>query len=122
MPEDFSTPPPPPPASAAPPYASSSAFAQPYGSPYPSYGRPPGQRHSGRFWFAIIGGSVAVVALFISLMVWSAVRGLNGDDSATIDGFGSSRIGVIDIDGVITNADKLDAQIRKRSEERRVGK
>ena len=113
MPEDFSTPPPPPPPSAAPPYASPGAFAQPYGSPYPPYGRPPGRRRSGWFWFAVIGGSVAVVALFLSLMVWSAVRGLNGDDSASIDGFGGSKIGVIDIDGVITDADKLDAQIRK---------
>src|ERR1017187_3513327 len=113
MPEDFSTPPPPPPASTAPPYASPSAFAQPYGSPYPSYGRPPGQRHSGGFWFAIIGGSVAVVALFISLMVWPAGRGLSGDESASIDGFGSSRIGVIDIDGVILNADKADTDLRK---------
>jgi protease-4 len=41
------------------------------------------------------------------------VHSLNGDESATIDGFGSSRIGVIDVDGVITDADKLDAQIRK---------
>ena len=113
MPEDYPTPPPPPPATAAPPYTSPGAYAQPYGSPYPPYGRPPGPRSSGWFWFGVIGGSFAVVALFVGLVVWSAVRGLNGDDSATIDGFGGSRIGVIDIDGVITDADKLDAQIRK---------
>jgi protease-4 len=113
MPEDYSTPPPPPPASAATPYTSPGAYAQPYGSPYPPYGRPPGPRRSGWFWFGVIGGSFAVVALLVGLIVWSAVRSLNGDDSATIDGFGGSRIGVIDIDGVITDADKLDAQIRK---------
>jgi protease-4 len=130
MPEDLpTTPPPPPPPPAAPPYAPPYGYAQPYGrpyaqaypqpgpygspSPYPSYGQPPRQRRSGWFWFAVIGGSFAAVALLISLLVWSTVRNLSGDDSAAIDGFGGSKIGVIDIDGVITDADKLNTQIRK---------
>ncbi len=118
MPEDFPTPPPPPPpppVAAAPPYA----YAPPYGvpylqpSPYPAYGLPPRQRRSGWVWVAVIGGSFAVIALLITAMIWSTVRTLNGDSAAAIDGFGGSKIGVIDIDGVILDADKVNTQIRK---------
>jgi protease-4 len=41
------------------------------------------------------------------------VRSLSGDSSASIDGFGGSKIGVIDIDGVILDADKIDTQLRR---------
>jgi protease-4 len=111
MPEDLPTPPPPPP---APPYTA--PYAQiPYAqrSPYPSYGMPPRNRRSAWFWIAVIGGSLALIALLITAMVWSTVRSLNGD-SASIDGFGGgSKIGVIDIDGVILDADKINTQVRK---------
>jgi protease-4 len=50
-------------------------------------------------------------------MVWSTVRSLSGDSSASIDGFGGSKIGVIDIDGVILDADKIDTQLRKFGDE-----
>jgi len=121
MPEDFVTPPPPPPPSApaqAPPYAAPYAapYATPYGSPspYPVYGRPPGPRRSAWFWIAVIGGSFAVVALLFGVMIWAAVRSVNGDSTTAGDAFGGgSKIGVIDVDGVITDADKLNAQIRK---------
>src|SRR6185437_9281537 len=108
MPEDQPTspPPPPPPASAppppqqayAPPYPPQYPYAQP--APYPVYALPPRQRRSPWFWVAIIGGSFAAVALLITAMVWSTVRSLSGD-SAGLDGFGGSRIAVIDLDGVI---------------------
>jgi protease-4 len=45
-------------------------------------------------------------------MVWSTVHSLTGD-SDTIDGFGGSKIGVIDITGVILDADTIDTQLRK---------
>jgi protease-4 len=118
MPEDLPTPPPPPPAATAaepPP----SSFARPYGnpyaqpSPYPVYGRPPRPRRSAWFWVAVIGGSFAVVALLITTMVWSIARSLNGDESSSLDGLGGSKIGVIDIDGVILDADTVNTQIRK---------
>ncbi len=120
MPEDLpTTPPPPPPQPAAttpPAYAYGQPYAPPYAqaapSPYPSYGQPPRPRRSGWFWFAVIGGSFAVIALLITALVWSTVKSLSGD-SASIDGFGGSRIGVIDIDGVILDADKVNNQIRK---------
>ena len=122
MPEDFPTMPPPPPprppAPATPPYAAP-PYGQPYGSPYaqaspyPAY-LPPRPRRSPWFWVAVIGGSFAVIALLITAMVWSTVRNLSGDSSASLDGFGvGSKIGVIDISGVILDADKVDTQIRK---------
>ncbi|HEV2645729.1 MAG TPA: signal peptide peptidase SppA [Acidobacteriaceae bacterium] len=107
MPEDqhFAPPPPPPPAAAPHPYA------QP--SPYPAYSLPPRKPRSPWFWVAIIGGSFAVVALLITGMVWSVVHTLNGDSNAGLDGFGGSKIGVIDLDGVILDADKVNTQLRK---------
>ena len=113
MPEDLpTTPPPPPPAPHAPPYgyAQQPLYGQPV--PYPTYGMPPRQRRSAWFWVAVIGGSFALVALLITAMIWSTVRSINGD-SASIDGFGGSRIGVIDLDGVILDADKVNTQLRK---------
>jgi protease IV len=124
MPEDLPTtppPPPPPPAAAAPspyayappytPYGQSAPYAQP--SPYPTYAMPTRPRRSPWFWVAVFGGSFAVIVLLITAMIWSTVRSLNGDSSASIDGFGGSKIGVIDIDGVILDADKVNTQIRK---------
>lgn len=49
-------------------------------------------------------------------MVWSVVKNLNGDTSS-IDGFGGSKIGVIDLNGVILDADKVDEQIRKMGDD-----
>jgi protease IV len=120
MPEDLPTPPPPPPAPAAtappytPPYASTPAYGQ-YAppSPYPAYGAPPRKRRSGWFWFAIIGGSFAVIVLLITAMVWSITRSITGESADTFDGLGGSKIGVIDIDGVILDADKVDNDLRK---------
>jgi len=46
-------------------------------------------------------------------MIWSTVHSLTGDSEA-IDGFGGgSKIGVIEINGVILDADTVDTQIRK---------
>jgi protease-4 len=117
MPEDFPTTPPPPPAAppTPPPYAYAPPYTPPYAqaSPYPVYGQPPRPRRSAWFWVSIIGGSVAVIALLFTAMIWSIVKSINGE-STTIDGIsGGSKIGVIDIDGVILDADKVDSQIRK---------
>ncbi len=112
MPEDLPIPPPPPPASPqTPPYPYGNPYASP--SPYPAYGRPPRPRRSAWFWVAVIGGSFAVIVLLITAMVWSTIKSITGDDSATIDGLGGSKIGVIDIDGVILDADTVNTQIRK---------
>jgi protease IV len=123
MPEDFVPPPPPPPPSGPPygqsqpyPYPPAYAQAPPYppGPPYPPYDRPPRPRRSAWFWIAIVGGGFAVIALLFTVMVWSTVKSLSGDSSTTLDGMGSgSKIGVIDISGIILDADKVDTQIRK---------
>ena len=127
MPEENPTPPPLPPTADTPPVAAAStppsappyAYAPPYGSPYaqpspyPAYPQPPRRRHSAWFWIAILGGSFAVIALLLTGLVWSIVRSVNGDSSASIDGLGGSKIGVIDITGIILDADKIDTQIRK---------
>lgn len=126
MPEDIPTPPlqspaPPnsaPPAAAAPPatppYAYAPPYSYPYGqaSPYAAYPQPARRRHSAWFWVAIFGGAFAAIVLLLTFMVWSIVKSVSGD-SASIDGLGGSRIGVIDLDGTILDADKIDTQIRK---------
>jgi protease IV len=122
MPEDFPPPPPPPPAAAsAPPRAYGppppSAYGQPYGSPYPAYGLPPRPRRSAWFWVAVIGIPISVIALAITFMVWSIAKSINGDTTATLDGLGGSKIGVIDLNGVILDADTIDAQIRKMGDD-----
>ena len=106
MPDEFSTPPPPPPP--PPPYA-----PPVYGAPYAGFALPPRKPRSPWFYVTVIGGSFALVALLITAMIWSTVRALNGQTEA-IDGFGSgSKIGVIDISGVIMDADKVDTDLRR---------
>ena len=97
-----------------PPYAYGPPPAYAQASPYAAYPQPPRRRHSAWFWIAIIGGSLAGVVLLLTLMIWGIVKSVSGDSSASIDGFASgSKIGVIDIDGAILDADKIDTQIRK---------
>ena len=123
MPEEFvpppspSTPPPhpgpsyPPPSAAPyPPYAPQGFFRPPYygASPVPPKSRSPW------FWISTIGGSLLGIALIFSFFVWLAMR------SATRDGasaFSTSNIAVIDLDGVITDADKVDTQLRQFGED-----
>jgi protease-4 len=127
MPEDFpTTPPPPPPTAAAPsaapsapPYTAPYAYAPPYSAQYvppagyPAYGAPPRPRRSGWFWVAVVGGSFAVIVLLITAMVWSIAKSITGESTDSFDGFSGSRIGVIDIDGVILDADKVNTDLRK---------
>jgi protease-4 len=87
-------------------------------SSYPAYGQPPRPRRSPWFWISIIGGSFAVIALLITFMVWSITRSVTGDTSAGMDGFKvGSKIGVVDLDGVIIDADKVNTQIRKLADD-----
>ena len=108
------TPPPPP----APRYASPYAYSAPAAVPYPTYQPPARPRRSGWFWVAVIGGSFAAVALLITFMVWSITRSITGENTAGIDGFKvGSKIGVVDISGVILDADKVNTQIRKLADD-----
>ena len=110
-----SPPPPPPAARYTPPYA----YAPPVAAPYAVYGQPPRPRRSAWFWVAIFGGAFAVIALLITGMVWSISKNFSGDNSAGIDGFGS-KIGVVDLDGVILDADQVNTQIRKLADDSNV--
>ncbi len=118
MPEEFVQPPPPhtpQPAPAAypppPAYASPHAYAPP---PYNyAYGAPLAapRRRSPWFYVAVIGGSFAAVGLLFWLFFWAAMRSVNNQDSSAA--FATSSIAVIDVDGVILDAEKVDDQLRK---------
>ena len=127
MTEDFSpqTPPPPPPP--VPNSPGPAGYAVPYGappSPYPPnpyaatpyasaspYGYQPPPRRSPWFYISIIGGSIAAVFLLITLMAWVTIRTATGS-SASLN-LGINKIAVMDIDGVILDAEKVDSQLRK---------
>ena len=110
MPEDFVPPPPP---QAAPPYT-----APPF--PTPTYGYappigyapllPPPKRRSPWFYGGWIGGTIGGLSLIVSLVAWIATRSMNGSSGSA---FSTSQIGVIDISGVILDADKVDNEIRR---------
>lgn len=83
-------------------------FAQPaYGT---GFGYPPRPPRSAWFWPAIILGIVLVIGLLAWAIVYSALR---TSDDTTGTAFTSDRIAVIDLSGVIVDADKIDTQLRK---------
>ena len=87
------------------------AYAQPYASPYATPGfYPPSKSRSAWFWPVIILGSIFILGLIFFALVYTAIH--SSDDSST-SGFSSSRIAVIDVTGVIVDADKIDTQLRK---------
>jgi protease-4 len=101
---DDQNPTPPPPAPSQPAYRAP--------APYAGYAYQPPRRHSPWFWIAIIGGGCVLVIGLLSALVWSVSRtisaaGLGDDDTPA---FGQS-IAVVDIDGVILDADKVDKEI-----------
>ena len=105
---DDQIPPPPPPA--RPFGAPQQAFVQP---PFPGYmafpGYPPRKPRSAWFWPLIILGIIAILAFFLWAMLYTV---LHSSDSSSV-AFGTDSIAVIDIDGVILDADKVDTQLRK---------
>ncbi len=101
-PHQIPTPPPP---SSRPFYPPQTAYP---GYPPPYRTSPP---RSGWFWAAIIVACLSIVACVFGGLLWSALRTV-ADDTVT-SGSGSDRIAVIDIDGAILDADKIDSQLRK---------
>ena len=118
MPESQPSAPPPPaahttsgPATGYQPPRPAYAYAQPYASPYATPGiYPPAKPRSAWFWPVIILGTVFILTLAFSTLVYSAIH---SSDDAYTSGFSSSRIAVIDVTGVIVDADKIDSQLRK---------
>ena len=115
MPDDF-IPPPPPPAPHAPPPFAAAPFAQPAYPPYPAFaaGSLP-RRRSAWFYIAAIGGSVAAIFLVLWLFIWAMMRSTGGNSASS--GFNASQIGVIDVSGVILDAEKIDSQLRSFGED-----
>jgi protease-4 len=95
MPDEFVAAPPPPPVV----------------PPYPAYGYVPQPHRSAWFWVISIGGTAAVLALVFAAMVGGLVHELSGDSTSSLGS--GSKIGVIELTGVITDADKVDTQLRK---------
>ena len=104
--------PPPPPESHAP---NTTPFgyrppAYPAGFPQP-YAYPPRKPRAAWFWPVIILG----IVLIFGLCIWGAVYSVfHSSDETTSGGFSTGdRIAVIDISGVIIDADKINTQLRK---------
>lgn len=89
-----------------PPYAGQypPAYAAPYGIP----ARP---RRSAWFYISIITASIVVFGIVLWAVGRSVGKSLNGD--VTVTGSSSDQIGVIEVSGVILDAEKIDSQLRK---------
>jgi protease-4 len=101
---------PPPPPHAAPPvyaYPPNPFPPNPYANAYVA--RP---RRGAGFWLAIIAGTCACFGLLIWGTVYSAAHAFS-DNASTTSGSGKDKIAVIDLDGVIMDAEKIDTQLRK---------
>ena len=116
-------PPPPPPPFTPPPFVPPAGpppgpwQRQPYATGY----RSP-SRQSGWVWAAIIVAICGVVILGVAFAFSSAVRSIAAGaegGSANLGGGGNS-IAVIEISGVILDADKVDKQLQKYGDDRRV--
>ncbi len=89
--------------------------AQPYGQPafagYPPYAPyPPRRRGAGWIWAVVILGIAAILGISLWAIVYTVLHSSDSDSTQT---FGTPSIAVIDIDGVILDADKVDTQLRK---------
>ena len=113
MPEEIPPPPPPTAGYASPaagaPQASAPYASRPYAPAFAGYGPMPPRRHSAWYYVAIIGGSVAALAIVCGLFLWAAMRSVNGSDGA----FATNQIAVVELTGVILEADKVDTQLRR---------
>ncbi|HVJ06872.1 MAG TPA: signal peptide peptidase SppA [Acidisarcina sp.] len=69
------------------------------------------RKHSVGFWLLIGSGLFAAFLVVVALIVLATLRSITGD--AQFASIGGGNIGVIDIDGVILNADTLVDQLRK---------
>ena len=125
MPEEFLPPPPPtpqpppaysgqpssvPPPSVQPPPTQQGYAQGPYSYPYAARPATPYKARSPWFYVGIIGGTLAGVALLFTLFFWTAMRAATGDGNSA---FATTSIAVIDVDGVILDADKVDTELRK---------
>jgi protease-4 len=124
---DFLPPEPPSPPTTPPPFAPYGSYdaprTQPYAaSPYAAVPYGAGKRRSGWFWAAIAFAVVGTVVVVVCLVVAAAMKSMSADTETTSSGFdlGKGSIAVIDVSGVILDADKLDKQLEKFGEDDKV--
>ena len=86
-------------------------YRGPYAPGYAAY--PPPPRRSGWFWVAITAVILGAVVITMGLIFASAVKTLAAGSDGGGSSFGTDSIAVIDISGVILNADKIDKQLEK---------
>ena len=113
MPEPLQPPPPPPSAyTAQPPYA---APGYAYAAPYAAYGAPKPPRKSTWMWVAVTVAVAGLVLIALSALWASALKSMMSaaDESTGGTAFSPNSIAVVDIDGVILDADKVDKQLEK---------
>ncbi len=112
MPDDPNQPPPPLSATSAPPRSgyAQMPYAQAAGANYAAPVYAPRTPRPAWFWPLITLGSLAILGFALWATVFSALHSA-GDDGTSA--FASSRIAVIDVSGVIVDADKLDKQLEK---------
>ncbi|WP_252263825.1 signal peptide peptidase SppA [Paracidobacterium acidisoli] len=70
------------------------------------------KRRSFWFWLLLGGGIFVAFIVVVSVLGYVAVRSVSGNSSSAFSGVGSS-IAVVDVDGVIMNADSTIDQLRK---------
>lgn len=116
MPDEFNQTPPPPPAEPRQPFGPGQMPRSPYPyPPFPSaypYGAqayPQRTPRSAWFWPVIVAGSLLLLGLLFWAIIWSTLHA--SDETSTA--FTSDHIAVIDLTGVIVDADKVDSQLRK---------
>jgi protease-4 len=103
---------PPPPSPQPPPYASQPTEFRGYPPVYRPGDPFAPKRRSGWFWAAITVGLAGVVAIVLGFMFLSAVKSMTADSGSGDLGFDRDSIAVIDISGVILDADKIDKQLQ----------
>jgi protease-4 len=114
MPDDRNqTPPPPPPpfyGTARPPFGPPEIPVQTQYAGYAAFQPYPARKPKpGWFWPVLILGVLAIIGAFFWAVIYTVVH--SSDSSSPT--FGSSSIAVIDIDGVILDADKIDKELQK---------
>ena len=107
MPDEESHTPPPPHQTPQNPFTHPQQPPYAYAPAYPYAGLAPRTPRSAWFWPLIILGSILLLALLFWGILYSATH---ADDTGK---FGGDRIGVIELSGVIVDAEKFDAQLRK---------
>jgi protease IV len=70
-------------------------------------------KRSGWFWLLVGGGIFAAFLVVASVVIYFAFRTFSGDSTSLTSLGSGGNIGVIDVDGVIMNAELLNTQLRK---------